>query len=372
MAQNGKSSPAAPAETSQATIPDEAMMEFLDGTLLKRFQEHRTAIETAASEGRAGIGTEVVRAHTRLEELIERGEVVVANLHSGERDLVLASLRELFAGEDDLDTSIPELKIAKNKSKPQHQHFPLLLAAMRAGVPAMLHGEAGSGKSQAAILASIMLDLEFRALPLSPTTSDTKFYGYQDAAGIYHPTGFRHIYENGGIFLFDELDNAHPSATTAINFALSNEQATFPDAMVKIHKKARFIAAANTIGRGATAQYVGRSPIDAATRDRFAFIPWDIDEQLERAMVEKDFVPDNQIDISKGGVPKPEDWRTTVVGYRKAFSESGVQQVCSPRATLYGVKLAGVGVGMDWLKELCIYRGMAEHDRKQIDKLVAA
>ncbi|HYF97199.1 MAG TPA: AAA family ATPase [Patescibacteria group bacterium] len=370
MAENGK--PAAAEQGIPLVVDDAAMMELLDGTLLKRFQETKADIEKAASDGRDSIGTEVVNAHTRLEELIERADSVAANLLSGEKDQVLVGLRQLFEGEEGIDTSMPELKMLKRKAKPQHQHFPLLLAAMRAGVPAMLHGEAGSGKSQAAINASSLLGLMFRSLSLSPTTSDTKFYGYQDAAGNYRPTGFREIYEDGGVFLFDELDNAHPSAATAINFALSNEQATFPDTTIELHKKARFVAAANTIGRGATAQYVGRAPIDAATRDRFAFIPWDIDEQLERAMVEKDFIPDNQVDISEGGIPEAKKWRELVVKYRNAFSESGIQQVCSPRATIYGVKLANAGVGMNWLKELCIYRGLPEHDRAQIDRRVAA
>jgi hypothetical protein len=46
------------------------------------------------------------------------------------------------------------------------------------------------------------------------------------------------------------------------------------------------IAAANTFGRGADRQYVGRSELDESTLDRFRIgtVPMDYDERLERQL----------------------------------------------------------------------------------------
>jgi cobaltochelatase CobS len=335
----------------QQGISPEALIALTNGSLLSE-------IQGAADQATAAVE--------------EAGSLAQA-LKSKNREEIIVALRELRGSGDSWGDDLLALEELDRESVPQHKHFPLLIAAVRAGVPAMIHGEAGSGKSEASIQVSHLLDLDFHSLSLNPATSRTEFYGYKDASGNYHSTGFREVFEGGGVFLFDEMDNSHPSATTAINFALANGTnggVNFPDGKVSLHKDARFIAAANTIGKGATAQYVGRSPIDAATRDRFVFIPWDIDEEFERSIVEPEYVANDTIDLTEGGVPQPGEWRETVVEYRRALGEVGIKQLCSPRSTIYGVKLAQAGVGMKWLKELCIYRGMPEHDREKVNRYV--
>ena len=337
------------------TFDKELLGNLLDGTLMAALQ---AAGETLATE-RAALETTMATSR-ELAEAIE----------TGDRQQLVLALKELADDDGTDEDTILALDTLKRKAQPQHEHFPLLLAAVRAGVPALLHGEASSGKSEAAKQAAKILKLPFRPLSLNPNTTDTKFFGFIDAAGNYHSTGLREIFENGGVFLFDELDNAHPASASAVNYALSNGGATFPDATIDVHPQARFVAAANTVGRGPTADYVGRSPIDAATRDRFAFIPWDIDPELEKALVLGDHIPDNKIDIGKGGIPEVPEWLDVVVEYREAFHAIGIKQLCSMRSSLYGRRLANAGVGMDWLKEMCIYRGMKPQDREKVDKKV--
>lgn len=336
-------------------LSKEQLSGLFDGSLMAEFH---TATETLVTERAA------------LEQTVATSQQFADAIKTGDREQLVLALKELANAEETEEDTLLELDTLKRNAQPQHQHFPLLLAAVRAGVPALMHGEASSGKSHAAEQAAKAVKLAFRPLSLNPNTTDTKFYGFIDATGNYHSTGFRDIFENGGVFLFDELDNAHPAATSAINYGLSNGAATFPDATIKVHKNARFVAAANTVGRGPTADYVGRSPIDAATRDRFVFIPWDIDPELEKALVLGDHVPDNKIDISKGRIPTTPEWLDTVVEYREAFQAIGVKQLCSMRSSIYGRRLANAGVGMDWLKELCIYRGMRPQDREKVDRKV--
>ena len=89
------------------------------------------------------------------------------------------------------------------------------------------------------------------------------------AQGTIVSTEFRKAYENGGLFLFDEIDASMPGAILAFNAALANNFMDFPDKKVPRHKDFYCIAAANTFGSGADRQYVGRNQLDAASLDRF-------------------------------------------------------------------------------------------------------
>lgn len=253
------------------------------------------------------------------------------------------------------------------KLRASHLHAPLLKAALMADVPVWLYGEAGSGKSTAAEQMADELDLSFRSISLGPSTSKADLMGYRDATGEYRSTAYRETYEDGGVFLFDEIDNAHPSVLTILNNSIANNQGEFPDKRISRHDDTRFIAAANTIGRGATAEYVGRTPIDAATIDRFAFVPMDIDPELEEALVLGDQVKDSYVDISSGGVPNAREWLAVVRAHREAVSELGIRAIIGQRAALYGKRLAEQGVGKDWLSEMLLYKGMKKYDREKLE-----
>lgn len=303
---------------------------------------------------------EIVRDIGRLERLQE-------DLRTGNREVIEDVLRDMLAETpqpEPLAEVIGELALT---SSIEHQHMPLLDASVQARIPTWLYGEAGSGKSTAAEKVADKTGLEFRSISLSPTTSKSDLLGYRDATGQYRSTGFRDTYEKGGVFLFDEVDNAHPSSLAVMNHALANDEAEFPDGPVEKHPDTIIIAAANTVGKGATAQYVGRTVIDAATRDRFVYIPWDIDEAMEERLVNPKSRADNDpVDISKGGIPNPREWLKTVRENRYAINRLGIRHLVSTRAALYGVQLARFGMGRHWLEELCIYKGMPEMDRQKI------
>ena len=126
-----------------------------------------------------------------------------------------------------------------------------------------------------------MLELPFRFISVCPTTTKSEFFGYRDAVGKYHSTAFREIFEGGGVFLIDEIDNGNSSSLSVLNTALVNDHCAFPDGNIERHPDAVFVAAANTIGRGADVRYIGRNALDATTLDRFVFVRMDIDENLE-------------------------------------------------------------------------------------------
>lgn len=246
-------------------------------------------------------------------------------------------------------------------------HLPLARAAIAANVPVWLYGEAGSGKSTAGEQVAQQLDMPFRSISFGPGSSKADLMGYRDATGEYHSTGYREVYENGGVFLFDEIDNANPAVVTMLNNGIANKHGEFPDGYVPKHPDARFIASANTIGKGATADYVGRSPIDAATIDRFAFVRMDTSEDLEEALVlGVDMQQQEAVDIAEGGIPDNTEWLATVRAFRGAAAEIGIRAIIGQRASLHGKNLIEQGVGRRWLQEMLIYKGMKNNDRDKL------
>src|SRR5579859_5263851 len=149
-----------------------------------------------------------------------------------------------------------------------HKALPLVITILSDGDHVLMVGPAGTGKSHIAHQAADALGLESHGISLSPQTPASALLGYMQAAGEYVRTQFRECYEHGGVFHFDEMDNAHPSTLAVINGALANGHMDFPDSRVKRHEDFRAVGSANTYGRGPDRAYVGRQAIDAATMDR--------------------------------------------------------------------------------------------------------
>jgi cobaltochelatase CobS len=183
----------------------------------------------------------------------------------------------------------------KPLSGTSHKILPAILADVQAGEHVLMVGPAGTGKSTIAEQCAEALGLEYGFISLQPQTTATAILGYMQAAGEYVSTVFRKLYEHGGLFHFDELDNAHPSVLAGLNAALANGQMAFPDGMVKKHPDFKVLASGNTYDRGPDRKYVGRQAIDAATLDRFTIEHVDYDEGLERALCDAVGLPSDTV-----------------------------------------------------------------------------
>lgn len=181
----------------------------------------------------------------------------------------------------------------------KHMQLPSLINMVGAGLNVMLTGSAGSGKTHASAQVAEALGLKFYALSVGAQTSKPDIVGFIDAGGTYRSTPFRQAYENGGVFVMDEIDAGNSNVLIQINSALSNGICSFPDKQVKAHKDFHFIATANTYGKGESIKYVGRNRLDAATLDRFTIIHWNIDEKVERAIAGNDTAMYNAITAAR-------------------------------------------------------------------------
>lgn len=232
-----------------------------------------------------------------------------------------------------VNTIVIKDRPAKTLQGIQHFVFPKVLGAVSQGVNLWLVGPAGTGKSTIGEQVAEALSLPFSAVNCTSTMTETALKGYNDANGNYVATEFRRIFEGGGVFVFDEIDNANPNVLGALNSALANGFMAFADRRVQKHPDFVGIATGNTFGSGATMEYVGRNPIDAATVDRFAQLEVPIDEKVEDAMLAS-------VGLEQAIATK---WVGIVRKARQNVAEAGLKVIVSPRATLNGAKLLRSG-----------------------------
>lgn len=242
-----------------------------------------------------------------------------------------------------------EIKVGKApavKVDTAHHCLPDVLTMVVAGTSPFLVGPAGSGKTTLAEQIAGILKRPFYMA--ARVTSEYKLVGFVDANGKTVRTQFREAYENGGVFLFDEVDASDPDALTAFNAALANGYGDFPDGMVKRHKDFVAIAAGNTFGRGADRQYVGRNQLDAATLDRFQTYDVEYDEQLELTLA------------------GDAEWTKWVQKVRKAIDAEKVRHVVSPRASISGAKLLAAGMDRAKVEASCVWKGLDEAQKNRV------
>lgn len=265
----------------------------------------------------------------------------------------LKDLREMVKKNQELEVKVgDEVNVVKGLRHKQLEQL-INYAALR--LSPLLVGMAGTGKTHAGMQAAEALGLSFYSISVGAQTTKTDIMGYMDAGGRYIRTHFRDAYENGGVFLMDEIDAGNANVLITINAALSNGLAAFPDAMVNRHKDFIFIASANTFGNGANRQYVGRNQLDAATLDRFALIEWHIDDALEE-------------NLSSGINGKP--WYKAVRAARDYVADKNIRALVSPRATQKGCQLLNIGCDVNEVIDATLL-GSVPDDKKNDVREVA-
>lgn len=252
----------------------------------------------------------------------------------------------------------------KTLPKAAHKALPEVVAILGAGLHLFLVGPAGSGKSTLAHQAAEAITTEahpdglpFHALSLGPTTPTSKLFGYNDANGVYRSTPFREVYENGGVFLLDELDNGHPGLVAELNQALANGYGAFADGLVKRHQDCRIVATGNTFGKGPDRLFVGRNILDAATLDRFVTVEVLVDEALERNLA-LGYADEASTDAIRQYV-------ALVQSVRKSVTKAGLPLVVSPRASIDGARLIRAGISPERVAEIRLFAGWSTENRNK-------
>ncbi len=234
----------------------------------------------------------------------------------------------------------------------QHKQFETLLkicSAMTASgrLNVWVAGPAGTGKTTAAEKCAEALGLQYACT--GSLVESYKLFGFiSPGTGEYCSTPFRKMWENGGMFIFDDFDGSDPAMAVELNNALANGSCTFPDGVVRRHKDCILILTANTWGLGGTTEYVGRLKQDAAFLDRFVKVSWTIDEMLEL-----DTCPDRA-------------WAVRVQQVRHNVQTKGIKVLVTPRASYYGAALLQAGLTKPEVETIVLRGCMTSEQWEQV------
>lgn len=284
------------------------------------------------------------------------------SMSNGKQSQIFSEIESVFAEKERLKQENEDLRLqleqeqqqgpresASQAQEGEHAQVAKLRDFLSKKIPVMLIGPAGSGKTSAAKKVASDFESKFHSMSVSGQTSEIKLAGYKDAAGNYHRTSFREAFENGGIYLLDEVDNGNPNILTVLNSAVDNGFFAFPDKQVEKHPDFRIVTTANTYGSGGSRDYVGRNPLDGAFLDRFLALDWEYDEQLEF-----NIAPDKE-------------WCKHVQNIRKVVNDLSVRLIVSPRATLNGGKLTDM-YSYEQLEDWLIFKGASNDVKTKIKR----
>lgn len=283
------------------------------------------------------VDLEAVRGIARTEARNVSNELLgdaLDGLESTVAELALKAVRSIQP--TNLIVTLPEQ--APSVLGTVHREQANLIAMLAAGCNVYMHGPAGSGKTTAGQKAAEAFKCPFYFS--AKVESEYLLLGFKDAKGETVRTPFREAYEHGGLFLFDEMDASGSGAIVAMNAALANGYCPFPDGTVQRHDAFKCIGAGNTVLTGANRQYTGRTALDAASIDRFAFLSWGYDEALETALAGN------------------KDWCAYVQRVRAAITERALDHLVTPRATIDGGKLLAAGLSWEYVEGAVLWKGL--------------
>ena len=235
-----------------------------------------------------------------------------------------------------------------------HKDFETIYKLIRTGLPVMLIGPTGSGKSVCAGQVASALDIPMYYT--NNASEEYKLLGFTDAHGKYKETQFYKAFKDGGLFFLDEIDNSHPSALLSLNSAIGattngNIYMAFEDGKyTQAHPNFRIIAAANTWGNGANRMYCGRSELDSASLDRFVQVYFDYDQKIEKSII------------------KDDELLQYFWNFRRIINDCGIRHTVTTRNIDYACKLKEAGFTTEQILLYTIIKELDFEDMKIISK----
>ena len=254
------------------------------------------------------------------------------------------------------------------------------VAALAAnGINVALTGPAGTGKTTLGKVVAKMLGRPFSSISLSAGITEAHLLGRLlpiGEGGRFHwvPSPFlmryagmrldyssMNVVEDAGevgVFTFDEFDAADPNMILVVNSATANggfdvegRLSAGLDAHVLRAEGCSLLANLNTYGTGATAQYVGRGALDAATLDRWYMVSIEYDAAFEASIfgspapLVRPWEPVGE--PSQGELRDLGAWCDNV---RAAVRERGMKRIVSTRFMQKAAAARAAGVSTDEVK----------------------
>jgi len=238
-----------------------------------------------------------------------------------------------------------------------HEQFASALRAAKIHGNVLLVGPAGTGKTTIAEHIAEALELPYGAISCTAGMSEGHLLGRMNASGEYIESEFVRLYENGGVFCFDEFDAMDSNTALVINSALANGHLPVPNRKdkpsAKRHASFYAIACANTFGTANSIEYAGRNQLDAATLDRFG-------GGLSRFFVDYDLRLETKI---AGRFVKELDAIRTI---RRKVAENKLRRIVGTRAVIAMTKELEAGSSFQAVKEALLL-GWSDTEKAKVN-----
>jgi MoxR-like ATPase len=320
-------------------------------------------IDTGIAE-LVALGTFVDEDVAENDELA-KAKLLVELLQSTKGNVDVEDVRKIVAEEigkikpniTQIEVVRPDLSTFKVEGYVRPEFKTMLLKASL-GLNLMLVGPAGSGKTHLAHQVADALGREFASVSCTAGMSESTLQGWllpvEGGAFEYLASDFVKMYENGGVFLFDEIDASDSNTLLFINQALANGSFNLPirkdNSLVKRHPDFVCIACANTFGTGSNMQYAGRERLDESTLDRFraGMIEIDYDTKFEQQVVHADVY-------------------SQCITVRKNIRNAKLNRVMSTRFMLDATKLVNAGESVSSVMDTFFIGWKTEEKMKALD-----
>lgn len=239
-----------------------------------------------------------------------------------------------------------------------HQKFERILKLAKRRKWIFIYGPTGCGKTHICQQLAEALNLEFYFVSCTTGMSEGQLTGRLLPVGSqgtfeYVMGEFVKAYENGGVFLLDEMDAADPNVLLVINSALANNRLAIPNRPKKPYAQRHpdfvMVGAANTVGTGADRMYSGRNKLDAATLDRFSvgkvYMNYD-------ATVESQLCPNDEL-------------RNRLLSYREKVRSHRMERAVSTRFLIDAYDMMEDGWSFQDVDD-ALFEGWREDERNKV------
>lgn len=179
----------------------------------------------------------------------------------------------------------PENKRIEIKSS--HYKTANLVKRINARIHTYVWGPRGTGKTHTVL--QVLNALGYTADNIymescNPYFTPHNYMGFQNAMGGYSESSLYRFLkaEGAAAFFIDEFDRQRPDAPSVLNGLLAQKHMSFPNGETLYLTDAKvIIASGNTNMMGGSTAYAAASRQELSTIDRFLFLHWPIDENLE-------------------------------------------------------------------------------------------
>jgi hypothetical protein len=313
--------------------------------------------ETAASTPEETAASTPETEGDSIDSMIERRIRAAFQKYKPTATVTEEMVRRLIAegGSQRIEIAVQHKDGTETKIENAHFLMDRTLRLIRAGISLYFWGPAGSGKTTMALDAAKALSLMAELDTLDPSTPKSGILGYRTPTGEPVWTATLRRYAEGGIIIWDEMDNAPGHVQNVGNSMLANGHAPAAWGMVPRHETFGFIGTGNTPGRP-TPRFPDRKNMSAAFADRLYFIHVPLDPNIERRATGRSPA---KVPARLGTVREitPAAWGRWVEEIR-AWSEKNAPTLqVTPRATITGLRALAAGETPEEVAHGLVFRG---------------